>query len=90
MYAGLLDRCNWAAAAFPFRAGDTAAVKTAPAFVDAAAELLAPLLAGVPLVRSCICLRFNAALSCMLPICDDIWASPWNKHSFEMCFAMTV
>lgn len=50
-FAGLLNRCDWAAAAHPWAAGDVAALRTAPAFVDAAAELFAPLLAGVPLVR---------------------------------------
>ena len=48
--AGLLNRCAWGAAAF--RPGDVAALKTAPAFVDSAAELFAPLLAGVTLVTA--------------------------------------
>lgn len=54
--AGLLNRCDWGAAASGFRPGDAAVLKTAPAFVDAVAELIMPLLAGVPLVRLCLAL----------------------------------
>jgi acyl-coenzyme A synthetase/AMP-(fatty) acid ligase len=45
----LLARCAWAAAAYPAARDDVAALRCPPAFVDAAAELLAPLLAGVTL-----------------------------------------
>ena len=47
--SGLLNRCAWAASAFPASPDDVAALRTSPAFVDAAAELWAPLLAGIPL-----------------------------------------
>lgn len=46
----MLHRCRWGAEAWPWCAGDVAAVRASPAFVDAAAELLAPLLGGVPVV----------------------------------------
>ena len=46
---GLLSRCRWAAQEMPAAEGDVAALRTQPVFVDAAAELFAPLLAGVPL-----------------------------------------
>jgi acyl-coenzyme A synthetase/AMP-(fatty) acid ligase len=46
--AWLLARCTWAAAAYPAARDDVAALRCPPVFVDAAAELLAPLLAGVP------------------------------------------
>ena len=47
--AGLLNRCAWAASAFPAQPEDVGALRTSPAFVDAAAELWAPLLDGIPL-----------------------------------------
>jgi non-ribosomal peptide synthetase component F len=47
--AGLRARCDWAASALPAAPDDVAALRTPPPFVDAAAEALAPLLAGVPL-----------------------------------------
>ena len=46
---GLLSRCRWAAQEMPAAEDDVAALRTPPVFVDAAAELFAPLLAGVPL-----------------------------------------
>ena len=46
---GLLSRCRWAAQDMPATKDDVAALRTPPVFVDAAAELFAPLLAGVPL-----------------------------------------
>jgi len=45
--SGLLARCAWAASAFPAASDDVSALRTPPHFVDAAAELWAPLLAGV-------------------------------------------
>mmetsp|Transcript_8193 Transcript_8193/g.24378 ORF Transcript_8193/g.24378 Transcript_8193/m.24378 type:complete len:1049 (-) Transcript_8193:313-3459(-) len=50
---GLMHRCGWGAVAWPWRSDDVAAVRTSPCFVDAAAELIAPLLAGVPVVLFC-------------------------------------
>jgi amino acid adenylation domain-containing protein len=47
--AGLLSRCRWASCEMPAADDDVAALRTPPVFVDAAAELFAPLLAGVPL-----------------------------------------
>lgn len=47
--AGLLSRCRWDASEMPAADDDVAALRTPPVFVDAAAELFAPLLAGVPL-----------------------------------------
>lgn len=49
---GVLNRCRWMQAAFPFQPGDCVALKTAPAFVDSVWEALGPLLAGVPLVAA--------------------------------------
>ncbi|WP_433289835.1 condensation domain-containing protein [Pseudonocardia sp. CA-142604] len=48
-HRGLLDRCTWTWNTFPYEAGDVAVVHGLPSPVDAIAETLAPLLAGVPL-----------------------------------------
>ena len=48
--AGLLNRLWWWWRTVPFVAGDRVVLKTRPGFVDAVCELLAPLLAGVPVV----------------------------------------
>ena len=48
--SGLLNRLWWWWRAVPFVAGDRVVLKTRPGFVDAVCELLAPLLAGVPVV----------------------------------------
>ena len=46
--AGLLNRCRWQLRAWPYAHDDVACLRTPPAFVDAAAELLAPLLGRMP------------------------------------------
>ncbi|WP_433276015.1 condensation domain-containing protein [Pseudonocardia xinjiangensis] len=48
-HRGLLDRCLWAWDTVPYEPGDRAVVHALPSPVDAIAETLAPLLAGVPL-----------------------------------------
>ncbi|KAK9825637.1 hypothetical protein WJX81_002282 [Elliptochloris bilobata] len=45
---GLLNRCRWQLRELPYARGDVACLRTPPAFVDAAAELLAPLLGRCP------------------------------------------
>jgi len=46
--AGLLNRCGWQRQTWPYASDDRACLRTPPAFVDAAAELLAPLLGRCP------------------------------------------
>jgi len=46
--AGLLNRCRWQLRAWPYAPGEVACLRTRPAFVDACAELLAPLLGRCP------------------------------------------
>ncbi len=46
----VLSRLEWQWATFPFHAGDVCCFKTALTFVDAVAEIFAPLLRGVPTV----------------------------------------
>ena len=50
VFAGVLNRCAWMRDAFPSQPHHVACFKTAPTFVDAIAEMFAPLLAGVPSV----------------------------------------
>lgn len=45
---GLVDRWRWLAARYPYQAGEVACFKTSLGFVDAVAELFAPLLGGIP------------------------------------------
>jgi amino acid adenylation domain-containing protein len=47
---GLRNRLSWWWRTIPYQPGDRAVVKTRPGFVDAISELLAPLLAGIPVV----------------------------------------
>jgi amino acid adenylation domain-containing protein/non-ribosomal peptide synthase protein (TIGR01720 family) len=49
-HAGAVNRLAWQWEAFPFRAGEVCCQKTTLAFVDAVAEIFAPLLQGVPAV----------------------------------------
>jgi amino acid adenylation domain-containing protein len=49
-WGGLVNRLSWWWRTIPYRPGDRAVVKTRPGFVDAVSELLAPLLAGTPVV----------------------------------------
>jgi amino acid adenylation domain-containing protein len=49
-HGGLANRLAWGERAQPFTPGDIAIAKTRLGFVDAVAELLAPLAAGVPVV----------------------------------------
>ncbi|TCO61923.1 condensation domain-containing protein [Actinocrispum wychmicini] len=48
-HRSLHNRCYWAWDAFPYTAGEVAALRTPVGFVDAIAETVVPLLAGVPL-----------------------------------------
>src|SRR5262249_33139941 len=50
LHRGAVNRANWMARAFPFAAGERAAMKTSPNFVDSVYEIFGPLLAGVPSV----------------------------------------
>src|SRR4051794_38833066 len=50
MHGGLANRLAWGERAQPFVPGDIAIAKTRLGFVDAVAELLTPLAAGVPVV----------------------------------------
>ena len=49
-HAMVLARLEWQWDAFPFRDGEVCCFKTALTFVDAVAEIFAPLLGGVPVV----------------------------------------
>ena len=49
-HRGLANLMHWLAQAYPWAAGDVAAFKTSPGFVDSAWEMLGPLAWGVPLV----------------------------------------
>ena len=46
LHAGILNRIQWMAAAFPWQKGDVALFKTSPAFVDSIWEMFGPLVAG--------------------------------------------
>ena len=48
--AGALSRCDWQADSFPWAASDVTLARTSIGFVDHVAEILAPLMAGVPIV----------------------------------------
>ncbi len=48
-HAAMLNRLRWQCETFPARAGDVVAYKTSPRFVDAIAEMLAPLCMGATL-----------------------------------------
>ena len=50
LHRGLVNRLCWGAARFPFVAGEVCVQKTKVSFVDAIAEIFAPLVNGVPLV----------------------------------------
>ena len=50
LHRGLVNRLCWGAARFPFEAGEVCVQKTKLSFVDAIAEIFAPLVNGVPLV----------------------------------------
>jgi len=50
LHRGLVNRLCWGAARFPFEAGEDCVQKTKLSFVDAIAEIFAPLVNGVPLV----------------------------------------
>ena len=49
-HRGVVNRCAWMEAAYPFAAGEVCCQKTAIGFVDGVWELFGPLLAGVPSV----------------------------------------
>lgn len=48
-YRGLLNRLDWQISSYPWQIGEIACRKTSLTFVDAIAELLCPLLCGVPI-----------------------------------------
>ena len=49
-HGGVVNRCAWMEAAYPFAPGEVCCFKTATGFVDHVWELFGPLLAGVPSV----------------------------------------
>lgn len=49
-HRGLVNRCLWGLSAWPYQDGEIAALRTPLSFVDAIAETLVPLLAGIPVV----------------------------------------
>jgi len=49
-HRGLLNRCLWGLSAWPYHAGEVAILRTPLSFVDAIAETLVPLVAGIPVV----------------------------------------
>ncbi|MEV4211212.1 condensation domain-containing protein [Micromonospora sp. NPDC049662] len=49
-YGGLYNRCAWGSTAWPYVAGERAALRTPLGFVDTLSETLVPLLAGMPVV----------------------------------------
>ena len=48
-HRGLLNRLRWQWAAYPYRPDEVCCLRASPTFVDSLAELLGPLLAGVPI-----------------------------------------
>ncbi|MEV4315570.1 condensation domain-containing protein [Actinocrispum sp. NPDC049592] len=49
-HRGLRNRCGWERTTWPYEPGDVVAIRTPLGFVDAIAETVVPLIAGVPVV----------------------------------------
>ena len=101
-HAGILNRIQWMAEAFPWQKGDVALFKTSPAFVDSIWEMFGPLIAGKQLIMG-ICESMHmqqgalAAAMCVTA-CFEIPASagvplvilhPRSRSPAELIAALT-